>query len=72
MIISVTPSTLTKAEPWYRIALRRPHFSFRVGADIDPQTYAAQGSAPQASRKLNDDLHHYFNKELAQDEQPKH
>lgn len=72
VIISVTPSTLTKAEPWYRIALRRPHFSFRVGADIDPQTYAAQGSAPQASRKLNDDLHHYFNKELAQDEQPKH
>lgn len=72
VIITVTPSTLTKAEPWYRIAARRPHFSFRVGADIDPQAFAAQGHAPQASRKLNDHLHHYFNKELALDEQPQH
>jgi len=69
VVIKVSPTTLTKAEPWYRIPQRRVHFSFRVGADIDPQTFAAQGPAPQASRKLNDHLHHYFIKELASDEQ---
>ncbi|MBV6753158.1 1-acyl-sn-glycerol-3-phosphate acyltransferase [Pseudomonas chlororaphis] len=68
VVIKVSPTTLTKAEPWYRIPQRRVHFSFRVGADIDPQGFAAQGPAPQASRKLNDYLHHYFIKELASDE----
>ncbi|MBV4460703.1 1-acyl-sn-glycerol-3-phosphate acyltransferase [Pseudomonas sp. COR58] len=68
VIIKVSPTTLTKAEPWYRIPSRRVHFSFRVGADIDPQTFAAQGPAPQASRKLNDHLHQFFIKELAEDE----
>ncbi|MCK9800479.1 1-acyl-sn-glycerol-3-phosphate acyltransferase [Pseudomonas chlororaphis] len=68
VVIKVSPTTLTKAEPWYRIPRSRVHFSFRVGADIDPQTFAAQGPAPQASRKLNDHLHHYFIKELAEDE----
>ncbi|AZC22188.1 lysophospholipid acyltransferase family protein [Pseudomonas sessilinigenes] len=68
VVIKVSPSTLTKAEPWYRIPQRRVHFSFHVGADIDPQTFAAQGPAPQASRKLNEHLHHYFTKELARDE----
>jgi len=63
--IKVSPTTLTKAEPWYRIPATRPHFSFHVGADIEPVTFIAAGSAPQASRKLNDHLHHYFTKELA-------
>ena len=72
VIIKVSPTTLTKAEPWYRIPKRRVHFSFRVGADIDPQTFAAQGPAPQASRKLNDYLHDYFIKELAEDERTEH
>ena len=66
--IKVSPTTLTKAEPWYRIPQRRVHFSFRVGADIDPQAFAALGPAPQASRRLNDFLHHYYIKELAEDE----
>ncbi|AMB87452.1 acyltransferase [Pseudomonas agarici] len=68
VVIKVSPSTLTKAEPWYRIPRRRVHFSFRVGVDIDPQAFASQGPAPQASRRLNDFLHHYFIKELATDE----
>lgn len=66
--IKVSPSTLTKAEPWYRIPQRRVHFSLRVGADIDPQAFAVLGPAPMASRKLNDYLHQYFIKELAKDE----
>ncbi|WP_263262145.1 1-acyl-sn-glycerol-3-phosphate acyltransferase [Pseudomonas sp. RIT-PI-S] len=62
--IRVHPTTLTKAEPWYRIPCRRVHFSFHVGADIDPEAYNALGAAPKASRLLNDHLHHYFMKEL--------
>jgi 1-acyl-sn-glycerol-3-phosphate acyltransferase len=68
VVIQVSPTTLTKAEPWYRIPLRRVHFSLRVGSDIDPNAFAALGPAPIASRKLNDYLHHYFIKELASDE----
>lgn len=70
--IRVAPSTLTKAEPWYRIPSRRVHFSFHVGADINPAAFAAQGPAPRASRLLNDHLHHYFLKELALDERTAH
>ncbi|MGH8451328.1 lysophospholipid acyltransferase family protein [Pseudomonas sp.] len=70
VVIKVSPTTLTKAEPWYRIPKCRVHFSLRVGADIEPQAFAALGRAPQASRKLNDHLHHYFIKELAEDERP--
>lgn len=66
--ISVTPTTLTKAEPWYRIPPRRFHIHLRVGEDIDPQLFSAQGAAPIASRKLNEFLHHHFIKELAVDE----
>lgn len=74
VVIQVSPTTLTKSEPWYRIPLRRVHFSLRVGADIDPHAFAALGPAPVASRKLNDHLHHYFIRELASDERstPRH
>jgi len=68
VVISVTPTTLTKAEPWYRIPSRRFHFHLRVGDDIDPQTFASRGSLPIASRQLNDHLHRHFIKELALDE----
>lgn len=66
--IVVNPTTLTKAEPWYRIPQRRVHFCLRVGTDIDPQRFNAMGPPPLASRKLNDYLHDYFIKELAPDE----
>jgi 1-acyl-sn-glycerol-3-phosphate acyltransferase len=68
VVISVTPTTLTKAEPWYRIPLRRFHLRLRVGEDIDPQQFSALGAAPLASRKLNEHLRQHFIKELAKDE----
>ncbi|OQR38300.1 1-acyl-sn-glycerol-3-phosphate acyltransferase [Pseudomonas sp. T] len=66
--ITVTPTTLTKAEPWYSIPARRVHFRLRVGDDLDPQVFACQGPAPAASRRLNAFLHQHFIKELARDE----
>lgn len=68
VVISVTPTTLTKAEPWYSIPARRFHFQLRVGQDIDPQQFLAHAPAPIASRKLNDYLHQHYIKELARDE----
>ncbi|MDU4249655.1 lysophospholipid acyltransferase family protein [Pseudomonas sp.] len=66
--ITVTPTTLTKAEPWYSIPARRVHFRLCVGDDIDPREFASQGPAPAASRRLNAFLHQHFIKELARDE----
>ncbi|MHA6492239.1 lysophospholipid acyltransferase family protein [Pseudomonas borbori] len=68
VVISVSPTTLTKAEPWYSIPSRRFHFHLRVGDDIDPQEFNDLGPPPVASRKLNDHLHQHFMKELAKDE----
>ncbi|TRX74731.1 lysophospholipid acyltransferase family protein [Pseudomonas mangiferae] len=68
VVISVYPTTLTKAEPWYRIPSRRFHVCLRVGEPIDPARFASLGPAPLASRRLNDHLHQYFMKELAADE----
>ena len=61
--ISVAPTTLTKAEPWYSIPSRRFHFNLEVGADINPCDFNAHSSAPIASRKLNHFLHSYYIKD---------
>lgn len=68
VFISVTPSTLTKAEPWYRIPDRRFHVRLHVGADINPATFNDDAPLPIASRRLNEHLHHLYLKELASHE----
>ncbi|MBE1159935.1 lysophospholipid acyltransferase family protein [Dyella acidiphila] len=65
VFITVTPTTLTKAEPWYRIPPRRVQVSLRVGADIDTESFNAQAAMPIASRRLNQHLHQLFLRELA-------
>lgn len=62
--IRVAPTTLTKAEPWYRIPARRPHFSLVVGEDVDLQACGA-APLPVASRQLNERLQAHFEGELA-------
>lgn len=62
--IRCQPTTLTKAEPWYRIPPRRPHFALSVGADLDLSGYR-NAPLPAASRQFNDDLHRHFQQELA-------
>ncbi|HTV85566.1 MAG TPA: lysophospholipid acyltransferase family protein [Dyella sp.] len=64
VFISVAPTTLTKAEPWYRIPERRVRVTLRVGQDIVPASYTADAPAPIASRRLNAHLHRLFLKEL--------
>jgi len=61
--IRVRPTTLTKAEPWYRIPARRPHFALIVGEDVDLQPYRS-APLPLASRELNERLLAQFEAEL--------
>jgi len=65
VVMTVAPSTLTRAEPWYKIAPRRFQFCLDVGEDIDPHPFLADAPLPIASRRLNAHLHHYFIQELA-------
>lgn len=65
VFISVRPTTLTKAEPWYRIPARRFKVTLRVGADIAPASFTHDASLPIASRRLNEHLHRLFLKELS-------
>ena len=61
--IRVEPTTLTKAEPWYRIPGRRPRFTLVVGDDVDVQPWRS-APLPLASRDLNERLQAQFEAEL--------
>ena len=65
VFITVQPTTLTKAEPWYRIPERRVRVTLRIGQDIAPETFHASTPLPIASRRLNEHLHKLFSRELA-------
>jgi 1-acyl-sn-glycerol-3-phosphate acyltransferase len=62
--IRVEPTTLSKAQPWYRIPARRPRWTLVVGEDIDLQAYRGE-PLPVASRALNESLQAHFMEELA-------
>lgn len=62
--IRCEPTTLTKAEPWYRIPPRRPHFTLSVGEDLELHAYR-HAPLPLGSRALNDAMHRHFQQELA-------
>jgi 1-acyl-sn-glycerol-3-phosphate acyltransferase len=64
--IRCEPTTLTKAEPWYRIPVRRVHFSLEVGEDIDLTPFRDRGPLPAASRALNASLQQHFQEQLAE------
>jgi 1-acyl-sn-glycerol-3-phosphate acyltransferase len=59
VFITVVPTTLTKAEPWYHIPWRRVMVRLRVGDDIDPAAFD-HAPMPIASRRLNQHLHQLF------------
>ena len=59
------PTTLTKAEPWYRIPPQRPHFSLIVGEEIDLSPYRAMSSLPMSSRAFNEHLQAHFQSALS-------
>ena len=62
--IRCDPPTLAKREPWYRVPARRPHFTLRVGTDIDPEPYRGSAPPPVAARNFNEHLLRVFSVEL--------
>lgn len=65
VVIRMNPRSLTKGEPWYRIPPSRMRYVIEVGEDIDPATWSRAHPLPIAGRKMNAQLHAYFEAELA-------
>ena len=64
VFIRCDPPTLAKGDPWYRVPVRRPHFSLRVGADLDPEPFRRGAPQPIAAREFNEQLLRVFRTEL--------
>ena len=62
--IRCDPPTLAKGDPWYRVPARRPHFSLRVGADVDPEPFRGSAPPPIAARAFNEHLLRVFTTEF--------
>lgn len=59
--IRCNPSTLTKAERWYEIPVRRPCLQMSVGDRLDIGVFARDGEEPSmASRRLTQLMHNKF------------
>src|SRR5690606_33906289 len=68
VIIRMSPRSLTKGEPWYRIPHQRMRYEIFVGEDVDPKYWANQHPMPIAGRRMNDHLHRYFKEKLERNE----
>lgn len=68
--IRCDPPTLAKREPWYRVPARRPHFTLRVGEDIDPEPYRGGAPPPVAAREFNQHLLRVFSTEFTRADGP--
>ncbi|WP_410498074.1 lysophospholipid acyltransferase family protein [Chitinibacter sp. S2-10] len=64
VVITVTPTTLTKSEKWYKIPPRRFVMTLRVCNDIELAPYRNASSDPIAARRLNADLTDFYTQEL--------
>ena len=64
VFITVKPTTLTKADPWYHVPHRRVQMHFRVGEDINVASFSEAAPAPIASRRINEHLHRLYAREL--------
>ncbi|WP_028455796.1 lysophospholipid acyltransferase family protein [Chitinilyticum litopenaei] len=64
VVITVSPTTLTKQVKWYKIPPRRFVMTMRVGGDIELDPYRRASSGPLAARRLNNDLVDFYMQEL--------
>ncbi len=63
VIISCTPSTLTKAEKWYQIPERRFHLAIEVGDDMVLDNFLVIETQSIAVRRFNRYLQDYFSQQ---------
>jgi len=58
--INMSPRSLCKGEPWYRIPPRRMRYVIDVGEDIAPERWRDAHPLPIAGRKMHDWLHDWY------------
>lgn len=63
VVIRQTPPNFKKGQAWYKIPKVKICYDLTVGEDIDPQAWLAEKPLPIASRRLNNYLQDYFNRE---------
>ncbi|WP_426993261.1 lysophospholipid acyltransferase family protein [Methylomonas sp. CM2] len=68
VVLRCRPSTLTKAEPWYRIPARRFALTMQVGDAIDIDAFRAIEPRSIAVRRLTETLQDYFSERRMNDE----
>ena len=61
IIIKMTPPSLKKGQPWYKIATNKICYELKVGEDIDPKVLLSEKPLPIASRRLKKQLEDLFN-----------
>lgn len=67
VVITVSPTTLTKAEPWYSIPAGGPfEVVLRAQSELAGDSHNDDVPASLAARKLTTKLENYFTKELVQ------
>lgn len=67
--LSCYPSTLTKAEPWYKIPAHRFHLSLSVGEDMKLDTFLAMAQKSIAVRRLTQFQQDYFTQQRTLNQQ---
>jgi 1-acyl-sn-glycerol-3-phosphate acyltransferase len=58
--ITCNPSTLTKAEQWYQIPVRRFHLTMSVGDDFNLDEFTGNASKTLGVRRFNEFMQDYF------------
>ncbi|WP_341503724.1 lysophospholipid acyltransferase family protein [Gallaecimonas sp. GXIMD4217] len=72
VLLDVTPTTLTKSEPWYRVPDRPFHLSARVLDDIDTRDFIDNSNGlPQAARRLTRYLEGFYEEKRKDDGKPR-
>ncbi|MDY6216484.1 lysophospholipid acyltransferase family protein [Actinobacillus porcinus] len=61
VMIKMTPPSLKKGQPWYKIPSQKIRYELTVCEDIDPQALLAEKPLPVASRRLKKQLEELFN-----------
>jgi 1-acyl-sn-glycerol-3-phosphate acyltransferase len=65
VVISCSPVTLTKGEPWYRIPPRRPRFRLEVAHPIEMERFIAFPHRSLGARRLMSELREFYTRRLA-------
>ena len=60
VVISCTPLTLTKGEPWYRIPPRQPLFCVEIAHEVDVRSFRRERYCGIGSRSLTRSLENFY------------